>query len=202
MNRLVNLVEMAVGQGETFEEAIAYGVQAVLVSPHFLFRVEDDPIGEKGEATGPVEIADYELASRLSYFLWSSMPDAELFDLAAKGELSKPAVLTSQIKRMLDDEKSESLVANFFGQWLNLRNLDEVNPDSYWFPVVDDAAQDGDAEGDGAVLQGDHRRRPKHSRLPRRRLHVRQSAARGAVRDRVERTGSEGPVLRLQRQSQ
>lgn len=134
VNRLANLVEMAVGQGETFEEAIAYGVQAVLVSPHFLFRVEDDPIGENGEVAGPVEIADYELASRLSYFLWSSMPDAELFDLAAKGELSKPAVLSAQVKRMLADKKSESLVSNFFGQWLNLRNLDEVNPDSYRYP--------------------------------------------------------------------
>jgi len=134
VNRLVNLVEMAVGQGESFEQAVAYGVQAVLVSPHFLFRVEDDPIGGRDDAAGAVEIADYELASRLSYFLWSSMPDAELFELAAKGELSKSAVLSAQIKRMLDDEKTESLVANFFGQWLNLRNLDEISPDPYRFP--------------------------------------------------------------------
>lgn len=130
VSRLANLVEMAVGQGESFEQAVAYGVQAVLVSPHFLFRVEDDlnPTGD-GKAT----LTDYELASRLSYFLWSSMPDDELFDLAGRGELAKPEVVQAQIKRMLADPKSEALVVNFFGQWLNLRNLDEANPDSREF---------------------------------------------------------------------
>ncbi len=130
VNRLANLVEMAVGQGETFEQAVAYGVQAVLVSPHFLFRVEDDA---KPADSENLALADYELASRLSYFLWSSMPDAVLFDLAAKGELSKPEVTSAQIKRMLADEKSTSLVENFFGQWLNLRNLDEISPDTREF---------------------------------------------------------------------
>lgn len=131
VSRLANLVEMAIQQGESFEAAVAYGVQAVLVSPHFLFRVEDDLRSlEEGKAA----LADYELASRLSYFLWSSMPDEQLFDLAQKGELSKPDVLKSQITRMLADDKSESLVSNFFGQWLNLRNLDEIEPDSREYP--------------------------------------------------------------------
>lgn len=130
VKRLIDLVEMAVEQGETFEEAVAFGVQAVLVSPHFLFRIEDDV---QPAVDGKVELADYELASRLSYFLWSSMPDEELFDLASKKELS-PDVVRAQIKRMLADPKSEALVVNFFGQWLNLRNLEEINPDSRDYP--------------------------------------------------------------------
>jgi len=131
VSRLAGLVEMAANQGESFEQAVAYGVQAALVSPHFLFRVEDDvkPPTEDGKAP----LSGYELASRLSYFLWSSMPDDELFDLAARGELSKPEVVRGQIKRMLADPKSQALVVNFFGQWLNLRNLDEADPDSREF---------------------------------------------------------------------
>ncbi|HEX6987120.1 MAG TPA: DUF1592 domain-containing protein, partial [Planctomycetaceae bacterium] len=131
VKRLVDLVEMAVGQGEGFEQAVAYGVQAVLVSPHFLFRVEDDV---RPADDGKVSLGDYELASRLSYFLWSSMPDDELFDLAARGELSKPEVVRAQVKRMLADPKVDALVVNFFGQWLNLRNLDEVSPDYREYP--------------------------------------------------------------------
>lgn len=131
VNRLASLVEMAVNQGETFEQAVAYGVQAALVSPHFLFRVEDS---RKSTADGKIELDDYELASRLSYFLWSSMPDEQLFQLAEQGKLSKPEVLRSQISRMLADERSESLVSNFFGQWLNLRNLDEIEPDPREYP--------------------------------------------------------------------
>ena len=129
--QLVNLVEMAVDQGESFEVAVSFGVQAVLVSPHFLFRFEDDL--QPADDNGKVKLSDYELASRLSYFLWSSMPDEELFDLAERKELSQPEVIEAQVKRMLADPKSEALVVNFFGQWLNLRTLEEISPNSREF---------------------------------------------------------------------
>jgi hypothetical protein len=100
------------------------GVEAVLVSPYFLFRTERDPA-----AGGEHAITDYELASRLSYFLWSSMPDAELFRLAKEAKLHDPAVLQQQVARMLKDPKSDALVDNFGGQWLETRNLDSIKPD-------------------------------------------------------------------------
>ena len=131
IKRLVNLVEMAVNQGETFEQAVAYGVQAVLVSPHFLFRVEDN-FGPTQD--GMAELGDYEMASRLSYFLWSTMPDEELFRLAKEQKLSNPEVREEQVRRMLADEKSKALVVNFFGQWLNLRRLDQIEPDPREYP--------------------------------------------------------------------
>ena len=138
MTPYVHLVEMATQQGETFEQGIAYAVQGVLVSPQFLFRIETDRnAGQavRGQAgSGKSALGDYQLANRLSYFLWSSMPDDELFKLAAAGELSKPDVLRGQIPRMLADPKSQALIENFFGQWLNLRNLNEIEPDSRAFP--------------------------------------------------------------------
>lgn len=129
---LVNLVEMAVNRGESFTQAVAYGVQAVLVSPHFLYRVENDfqQVADNGNAI----LDDYALASRLSYFLWSSMPDEELFRLAEKGRLSNPRILKEQVLRMLANEKSEALVENFYGQWLNLGRLDAIKPDQGQFP--------------------------------------------------------------------
>lgn len=131
VSRLVSMVQMAVEQGETFEQGIAYGVQAALVSPHFLYRVEDDfQTAEEGKAL----LGEYELASRLSYFLWSTMPDQQLFELASQGKLSDPEILEQQVRRMLADEKTDSLVVNFFGQWLNLRNLDEIEPDPQKYP--------------------------------------------------------------------
>ena len=131
VSRLVNLVQMAVEQGESFEQGVAYGVQAALVSPHFLYRVEDDfQMADDGNAL----LEDYELASRLSYFLWSSMPDQQLFELASQGKLSNPEILEQQVRRMLADEKTDALVFNFFGQWLNLRNLEEIEPDPRKYP--------------------------------------------------------------------
>ena len=124
--RLANLVKSTVDGGRTFEQGVQLGVQAVLVSPHFLFRVESVP-----EAAAPGEVAslgDYELASRLSFFLWSSLPDDRLLELAGGGKLSDPAVLRGEVDRMLDDPKSDALLSGFFGQWLNLRNLE---PDSF-----------------------------------------------------------------------
>jgi mono/diheme cytochrome c family protein len=135
VNRYVDIVEMAVDDGEEFDQGIQYAVQAVLVSPGFLFRVETDAQPNDPMVERPV--TDYELASRLSYFLWSSMPDEELFQLAERGELRQPDVLKRQVARLLKDSKSRALVDNFAGQWLNLQMLDEMTPDPNVFPDFD-----------------------------------------------------------------
>jgi Protein of unknown function (DUF1592)/Protein of unknown function (DUF1588)/Protein of unknown function (DUF1587)/Protein of unknown function (DUF1585)/Protein of unknown function (DUF1595)/Ca-dependent carbohydrate-binding module xylan-binding/Planctomycete cytochrome C len=128
------LIEREVKQGDSFEQGMQVALTAVLVSPHFLFRVE----GSGANADVVVRpVGDYELASRLSYFLWSSMPDEELFDLAGKGILHADAVLEQQVRRLLKDPRSESLVQNFVTQWLNLRLLDGVAPDPQVFPQFD-----------------------------------------------------------------
>ncbi|MCA8995696.1 MAG: DUF1592 domain-containing protein [Planctomycetaceae bacterium] len=132
VSRFAELANMATEHGETFEDAMRVVLQAVLVSPHFLFRVETGM-----QRVGDQELLDdYALASRLSYFLWSSLPDAELFDLAKQGTLHQPDILKAQTLRMLKDPKSEALVANFSGQWLGLRKLttNEVAPDPKIFP--------------------------------------------------------------------
>jgi hypothetical protein len=133
IDRLCKLVASAEEAGMTFEQAMRVGVEAVLVSPNFLFRIERDPRPDDPSAIHPVK--DYELASRLSYFLWSSMPDEQLLDAAERGELHDPVVLNGQVKRMLQDPKSAALVDNFFGQWLELRNLDSIRPDPDEFPA-------------------------------------------------------------------
>ena len=135
VQRLAGLVESVVRDGRTFEQGVQLGLQAVLCSPHFLFRVERDP--DDARPGEPAGLNDYELASRLSYFLWSSMPDEELFRLAEQGKLGDAAVLTAQVDRMLDDPKAGALIDGFFAQWLNLRLLEEFNPDGrrfgpYW----------------------------------------------------------------------
>jgi len=129
----VKLVELAMKRGEPFERGVQLGVQAAIVSPHFLFRVERDRRPDDPKAAH--QIGQYELASRLSYFLWSSLPDDELFTLAGKGMLHSPAVLQRQVRRMLADPKSRALVENFGGQWLNLRNLVEAAPSRRRFPT-------------------------------------------------------------------
>jgi uncharacterized protein DUF1592/uncharacterized protein DUF1588/uncharacterized protein DUF1585 len=107
----------------------------VLVSPHFLFRAEGDP--RPNDSQGQHELNDFELASRLSYFLWSSMPDDALFAAAAQGKLRNDAGLAHEIDRLLADPKSEALVQNFATQWLNLRLLDGAAPDPKVFPEFD-----------------------------------------------------------------
>jgi len=134
VERLSRLVELAIRDGETFESGIALAMQAVLVSPHFLFRVELDSGGE-GDV---VPLDDYALASRLSYFLWSSMPDKELYARAADGTLNDDNVLAAQVRRMLADEKSQALVDNFATQWLQIRNLENITPDPKRFPQFDE----------------------------------------------------------------
>ncbi|MCH7729277.1 MAG: DUF1592 domain-containing protein [Planctomycetes bacterium] len=132
VNRVVKLVELATQKDDSFERGVQVGLQAVLVSPHFLFRIELD--AQPNNAKSQHHIGQFELASRLSYFLWSTMPDYELFRLAKQGKLQDPKVLDGQITRMLKDSKADALVENFASQWLNLSNLVEVTPDPKLFP--------------------------------------------------------------------
>jgi hypothetical protein len=129
VRRLMKLFDVADAQGEPFEQAIKLPLKAVLVSPQFLFRVEEDP--KNPNDARPLN--DFELATRLSYFLWSTMPDAELYGAAERGELRKPGVLEAQVKRMLKDARSRALVENFAGQWLMLRNIRSLSPDAGTF---------------------------------------------------------------------
>ena len=119
-----------------FEAGIGSALSAILVSPEFLFRIERDPADVAPETT--YRISDVELASRLSFFLWSSIPDEELLGIAQRGELHRPKVLESQVRRMLADPRSISLVENFAAQWLHLRNLESFTPDLRLFPDFDD----------------------------------------------------------------
>ena len=119
-----------------FERGIEQALARLLVSPSFLFRMELDPVDAASGRAYPVE--DSALASRLSFFLWSSLPDEELLDLADRGELSDPDVLERQVRRMLADPRADALADNFAGQWLYLRNVPAARPDFRRFPNVDD----------------------------------------------------------------
>ncbi len=123
-------------QDGTFDAGIGRALEGLLSMPAFLFRIEQDPAGGRPGQT--YRIGDLELASRLSYFLWKSMPDDELLDLAARGRLKEPAVLTSQVKRMLADAKASRFMNDFVGQWLTVRNLQSMEPDPNIFPNFDD----------------------------------------------------------------
>jgi Protein of unknown function (DUF1592)/Protein of unknown function (DUF1588)/Protein of unknown function (DUF1587)/Protein of unknown function (DUF1585)/Protein of unknown function (DUF1595) len=129
---LVRLAALARAQGLSAEQSIQVAIQAILVSPEFLFRLERDP--SPADPAQVHKIPDIELASRLSYFLWSSMPDDELLALAEAGKLSQPDALDRQIRRLLADPRSNALAENFAGQWLEIRNLDVVKPDPQRFP--------------------------------------------------------------------
>jgi hypothetical protein len=119
-----------------FEAGIEMALSAVLVSPQFLFRVERDSADISPNTA--YHVSDLELASRLSFFLWSSIPDDELLDTAVAGTLHEPTVLEAQARRMLADSRSRALVSNFASQWLHLRNLDSITPDMRLFPDFDD----------------------------------------------------------------
>ena len=121
----------------TFEAGIQRGLQRILASPRFVFRVERDPAGAARRAAF-IAVSGVELASRLSFFLWSSIPDEPLLRAAAQGTLSQPAVLDQQVRRMLADPRADALVTNFAGQWLQLRNVRSVQPNSDEFPDFDD----------------------------------------------------------------
>jgi mono/diheme cytochrome c family protein len=134
VERLLKLFDLADGKGEPFHVAVQLPLKAILVSPHFLFRIEDDP--KPPAMTRPLN--DFELATRLSYFLWSSMPDDELYQIAAEGELRKPGVMKVQVVRMLKDWKAQALTSNFASQWLQIRDVWGVMPDSNRFPTWDE----------------------------------------------------------------
>ncbi len=126
VNRLVALANIAFAEGDGFDVGIGLSLQAILLSPHFLFRVELDPVPT---STEPHALSPHELATRLSYFLWSSMPDDRLMSLADDGTLRDEAVLRQEVRRMLEDSKADALVDNFAGQWLYTRALDDAFPD-------------------------------------------------------------------------
>ncbi len=122
--------------GSNYRAAMEHALTEVLISPNFLLKIERvAPDAKSGEV---VALSEYELASRLSFFLWSSIPDRELLDLAKSNRLSQPAVLDAQVERMLRDHRSQSLVENFLEQWLYLRNLESMTPDLRMFPDFDD----------------------------------------------------------------
>jgi mono/diheme cytochrome c family protein len=135
ISKMLDLVAQ-VRKNDSFEEAIRMVTEAVLISPSFLFRIERDPASKPGETS--YELNDYELASRLSYFLWSSMPDDDLFRAAEQKQLRNAENLRAQVRRMLADPKSSALVENFGEQWLNLRLMDRTKPDAARFGGVDD----------------------------------------------------------------
>ncbi len=120
----------------TFDGSIQMALERLLVDPEFLFRIETDP--EELAPGEPYRVSNLALASRLSFFLWSSVPDEELLKVAEDGHLNDPLVLETQVLRMLKDPRAQSLITNFAAQWLYLRNVDQANPDSYLFPEWDD----------------------------------------------------------------
>lgn len=126
---LVDVAKRASDMGFTPDQSIQFAIQAMLVSPNFLFRVEADPKGKFGA------ISEIELASRLSYFLWSSAPDDELLTLAEQKKLRKPGILEQQVSRMLADKRSLAIAENFAGQWLETRSLAAMKPDAQKFPT-------------------------------------------------------------------
>jgi len=137
VRELLNFYDDARSKGESFDAGIEYALRALLVSPKFWFRVESDPANLPAGAV--YRLDDLELASRLSFFLWSSIPDEELLDLAAKGQLKRPAVLDRQVRRMLADERATALTVNFAAQWLGLRRLATVAPNESTFPDFDES---------------------------------------------------------------
>ncbi|MDG2380258.1 MAG: DUF1592 domain-containing protein [Pirellulaceae bacterium] len=137
LDRLMKLIELRSTAGADYVASFDLPLQAILASPHFLFRIEFD---NNPDSTDQLRaLNDYEFATRLSYFLWSSMPDEQLTGLAREGRLQESAVLETQVRRMLDDGKAQALVENFAGQWLELRTLAKVAPDPEKYPDFDES---------------------------------------------------------------
>jgi hypothetical protein len=136
METLLSFYQSGRNQGGSFDAGIERALRLILSSPEFVFRFERDP--STVAAGSSYKIDDLELASRLSFFLWSSIPDDELLDLAAAGKLSNPATLDGQVRRMLADPRAQALATNFAAQWLYLRNLKNFAPDPNEFPDFDD----------------------------------------------------------------
>jgi hypothetical protein len=133
--KVMKLYQQGRADGD-FDTGIEMALSGILVNPQFLFRVERDPANVTAGA--PYRVGDLDLASRLSFFLWSSIPDDELLDLAARHELRKPDVFDRQVRRLIADRRSRTLATNFAAQWLHLRNLDSITPDLRLFPDFDD----------------------------------------------------------------
>ncbi len=140
VSRLINFFQSGQKKGG-FDEGIENALAFMLVSPQFLFRFEYDPPNAVPGTT--YRVSDLELASRLSFFIWSSIPDDQLLNLAIQGKLKNPAVLEQQVKRMLADQRARALGANFAGQWLYLRNMQSAKPDEDLFPDFDDNLRQG-----------------------------------------------------------
>ena len=141
VDSLLRFVDLARTSGQSVEQGVQLAIQAMLVSPNFLFRIERDP--DPRDPSLVHEVSPFELASRVSYFLWSSMPDEELMTLAESGKLGDPRVLEAQVDRMLADPRAAAFADNFAGQWLETRNLDVVKPDpelfKQWNPELREA---------------------------------------------------------------
>jgi mono/diheme cytochrome c family protein len=140
MTRLLGFYEKERARGGSFDAGIESVLTFMLVSPRFLYRIEQDPANTAAGTS--YRISDVELASRLSFFLWSSIPDDKLLDLAIAGRLREPALLEQQVRRMLKDERARALGSNFAGQWLFLRNLRGLQPDADVFPDFDHNLRD------------------------------------------------------------
>jgi mono/diheme cytochrome c family protein len=157
LQTLMSLYQSAAARGG-FESGIEVALRGILVNPQFLFRLEGQPAAAAVNST--YRITDLELASRLSFFLWSSIPDEELLDVAAKGKLHDLAVLEHQVRRMLADERSNALVKNFAGQWLLVRNMAGVTPNPEYFFQFDDNLRKGFQQETelfiGAIIREDH----------------------------------------------
>jgi hypothetical protein len=136
VERIARFVALAEKNGDSFARGVQLAVQATLASPHFLFRVERTPRAKGNESV--FHVSDYELASRLSYFLWSSMPDDELFSLAESKTLREENHLEQQVRRMLRDPRSRALTDNFAGQWLQIRSVQAATPDKAAYPAFDE----------------------------------------------------------------
>lgn len=157
MSKLMAFITLAKGEGQSTLEGFKLAIRATLVSPHFIFRVELDPDPSKPDAHA---LSDYELASRLSYFMWSSMPDDTLFASAAANKLHEPDELKAQTLRMLADPRADALVGNFAGQWLQTRAIDDVTVEAKAFPGFDEPLRKSmKKEAElffGEFLRGDH----------------------------------------------
>jgi hypothetical protein len=125
----------------SFDAGIQFALRRILASPSFVFRIEADP--ENLAPGEPYPVSDLELATRLSFFLWSSVPDTGLLDLAEAGRLHEPEVLEREVERLLADPRADSLAENFAGQWLHLRNLDTIRPNTDYYPDFDDNLRQG-----------------------------------------------------------
>jgi hypothetical protein len=163
-----------------FEDGIELALRRLLASPQFLVRAEKEPAAVAAGHT--YRITDLELASRLSFFLWSSIPDDELIDLASQGRLSAPKTIEQQVRRMLADPRADALVRNFGEQYLYLRNLAATSPDGVFYPDWDDELRQGFQARDRALLRQHHARGPQRPRPADAGLHVRQRAAGAALR--------------------